>query len=173
MTHHLLPKLMMPSIGTEQEKALPINRNLKVYDESDRHLDEAQNLSERAAHQFLRDGDCIIEIDAIKKRIRTVQHLASQELERLKNDKETSKEQAEPLPSTIEEKGIEKILDRAYPGLPTPPPSAEPIEVDPPPPKQIHFVATGAIEVDDASSDSSSIKIDMNAVRRVTRRAAG
>ena len=111
----------------------------------------------------------MIEIEAIKKRIRAVEQLAKKELERLKNEQELSSEQVEPLPSTSE-KGIEQILGRVYPSLPTPPPSSEPIEVNPPPPKPVHFAATGAIEVDDASSDSSSVKIDMNAIRRVTRR---
>ncbi len=163
-------KFMMPSIGRTKESAAD-KQKFKVYDESDRHLEEAQNLSERAAHQFLRDGDCIIEIEAIKKRIRTVQHLATKELERLKKESEVSSEEPEAVPLTNEQ-GIEQIVDRIYPSLPTPPPSTAPIEVTPPPPKQIHFVATGAIEVDDASSDSSSIKIDMNAIRRVTRRMA-
>ena len=159
----------MPSIGRTRESAAE-KEKFKAYDESDRRLEEAQNLSERAAHQFLRDGDCIIEIDAIKKRIQAVQQLANKELERLKNEKEASSEQPEAVTRT-NEKGLEQILDRVYPSLPTPPSTAH-IEVNPLPPKQIHFVATGAIEVDDASSDSSSVKIDMNAVRRVTRRLA-
>ena len=80
-------KMMLPSLGRRRENATD-KQKFKVYDKADRDLEEAQNLSERAAHQFLRDGDCNIEIAAIKKRLRATQQLAEEELERLKNNEE-------------------------------------------------------------------------------------
>ena len=162
-------KVMLPSLGRRKDAATD-KQKFKVYDMVDRDLEEAQNIAERAAHQFLRDGDCNIEMTAIKKRFRAAQKLAEEEVERLKNKDESSVLIEDSQPAN--EKGIEQILDHTYPTLPTPPSSLEPIRVEPPPPKQIHFAATGTIEVDDATSDASSIKIDMTAVRRVTRRLA-
>ena len=159
-------KIMMPSFGRRKENATE-KQKFRVYEEADRDLEEAQNLSERAAHQFLRDGDCNIEMEAMRKRFRAVQGLAEKEFERLKNQEE-SPEAAEVSKPPVE-KGIEQILGRAYPKLPTPLPHSEPTEAETLPPKQMHFAATGAIEVDDTASDGSSIKIDMSAVRRVTR----
>ena len=161
-------KLMMPSFGRVKEDVSE-KQKYKVYDEVDRDLEEAQNLSEKAAHQFLRDGDCNIEIGAMRKRFRAVKDLAEQEFERLKR-KEDSTERIEASKPAAEE-DVDRTLDTSYPKLPMTVSPLAPIEVEMLPPKQMYFAATGAIEVDDAASDGSSIKIDMDAVRRVTRRA--
>ena len=160
-------KIMLPSLGRRRENASD-KQKFKVYDEADRDLEEAQNLSERAAHQFLRDGDCKTEIDAVRKRFEAARKLAKEELDRLKAKEEPEQVDVVKL-ETYDVKAIEQILDRAYSKIPTPLPPTKPVQVEMPPSKQMHFAATGAIEVDE-NSDTNSVKIDLNAIRRVTRR---
>ncbi|KAI1130505.1 hypothetical protein F5Y10DRAFT_114327 [Nemania abortiva] len=53
-----------------------------IWDELDKGLEFVQGLCERAAHQFLRDGDCNEEIEKIKSRLLKVQESAVSEKER-------------------------------------------------------------------------------------------
>jgi hypothetical protein len=53
-----------------------------VYDQIDLGLDFAQAQCERAAHQFLRDGDCAEEILLIRNKTIEITKLAKDELER-------------------------------------------------------------------------------------------
>lgn len=179
-------KFIMPSFGRIRENVTE-KQKYKAYDEADRDLEEAQRLSEKAAHQFLRDGDCNLELASIRKRFHAVHALAEREYQTLKDKQESSSvEQIEvsvpynpaAAAAAVAEKGIEQILHRTYPMLPPTSllsSSPNPLEaatgtLPPPTTKQMHFAAMGAIEVDDAASDASSVKIDMDAVRRVTRR---
>ncbi|KAK4943516.1 hypothetical protein LTR66_014604 [Elasticomyces elasticus] len=54
-------------------------------------LDKAQSLCERAAHQFLRDGDCSDEIDAAKQTFETVVSSGNAELPRLREKAEKAR----------------------------------------------------------------------------------
>ncbi|KAK6085839.1 hypothetical protein SCUP234_02746 [Seiridium cupressi] len=54
-----------------------------IYDELDRALEFVQGMCERAAHQFLRDGDCTEEIQTIKKRLDESHTKAAKEMDRL------------------------------------------------------------------------------------------
>ncbi|KAH8681330.1 hypothetical protein BX600DRAFT_543922 [Xylariales sp. PMI_506] len=56
------------------------------YDELDRGLEFVQGMCERAAHQFLRDGECTEEIEKIKLRLEQTQEAAQQEMERLQKE---------------------------------------------------------------------------------------
>lgn len=164
----------------------------KTFDEADRDLEEAQNLSEKAAHQFLRDGNSKAEIEGIKRRFKAVQALAMKEAQRLKAANTSS--------SAIESKTEASERSTGKKIEPDPPPakfqypsivengSPSPVKAEFPPPspsrnngvpplsngstKQLNFVAAGMIEVDDAASDASSVKIDIAAIRRVTARRA-
>ncbi len=51
-----------------------------IYDELDTGLEWCQSMCEHAAHQFLRDGDCSIEIEGIKRRLAEVRETAEQEM---------------------------------------------------------------------------------------------
>ncbi|GKT45279.1 uncharacterized protein ColSpa_05460 [Colletotrichum spaethianum] len=67
-----------------------------AYDELDKCLEYIQNQSERAAHQFLRDGDCTEEIGNIQRRLAETKELAKKEMERVE------KEEPELLKATSE-----------------------------------------------------------------------
>ncbi|KAK6189548.1 hypothetical protein LQW54_013164 [Pestalotiopsis sp. IQ-011] len=57
-----------------------------VFDDLDRSLEFVQSMCERAAHQFLRDGDCSEEIDKVKKRLEDARRNAVQEMDRLEKE---------------------------------------------------------------------------------------
>ncbi|CAI4210867.1 unnamed protein product [Parascedosporium putredinis] len=54
------------------------------YDKLDKGLEYVQSMCERAAHQFLRDGDCNEEIGNISRRLGETKELADKEMERIK-----------------------------------------------------------------------------------------
>lgn len=66
------------------------------YDKLDKGLEYVQSMCERAAHQFLRDGDCNEEINNITTRLAETKELADKEGERiLREEPELAKESAE------------------------------------------------------------------------------
>lgn len=66
------------------------------YDKLDKGLEYVQSMCERAAHQFLRDGDCNEEINNISTRLAETKELAIKESERiLREEPELAKESAE------------------------------------------------------------------------------
>ena len=67
------------------------NEKGDIWDELDKGLEFVQGLCERAAHQFLRDGDCNEEIDKIKARLVKVKDSAVNEKDRI--SAEQSKEE--------------------------------------------------------------------------------
>ncbi|KAI0972686.1 hypothetical protein F4678DRAFT_471649 [Xylaria arbuscula] len=77
------------------------NEKGDIWDELDKGLESVQGLCERAAHQFLRDGDCNDEIEKIKSRLVKVKELAVKEKERI--SAEQTKKEAQPEP----EQGVE------------------------------------------------------------------
>jgi hypothetical protein len=54
-----------------------------MFDNVDRLLDKAQSLSEKAAHQVLRDGDCALELNNAKRHLILTQKAAEAELPKL------------------------------------------------------------------------------------------
>lgn len=66
------------------------------YDKLDKGLEYVQSMCERAAHQFLRDGDCTEEINNISTRLAETKELADTEGERiLREEPELAKESTE------------------------------------------------------------------------------
>lgn len=66
------------------------------YDKLDKGLEYVQSMCERAAHQFLRDGDCNEEINNISTRLAETKELALMEGERiLREEPELAKESAD------------------------------------------------------------------------------
>lgn len=59
------------------------NTTLAAYEQADKALERAQNLCERAAHQFLRDGDCGTETEHAKEAFQEILGISSEELSRL------------------------------------------------------------------------------------------
>ncbi|KAF3767451.1 hypothetical protein M406DRAFT_253978, partial [Cryphonectria parasitica EP155] len=54
-----------------------------IFDDLDKGLEVVQSMCERAAHQFLRDGDCADEIIKIKERLTHTKTLADKEMQRM------------------------------------------------------------------------------------------
>jgi hypothetical protein len=71
------------------------------YDELDKALEYVQGLAEKAAHQFLRDGDCNEEIGNISRKLCDTKGLAEKEMERILREEPEMASQPEPvLPRT-------------------------------------------------------------------------
>ena len=71
-----------------------------IYDDLDKGLDYVQGMCERAAHQFLRDGDCADEVEKIKDRLCKTKELADKEMERIAQDDPDALNECEPTPRT-------------------------------------------------------------------------
>jgi hypothetical protein len=67
-----------PSSGTPVE----------LFDSTDKALEHAQGLCERAAHQSLRDGTCLKELDGVRKHFEEVRESARKEVEKFNARKE-------------------------------------------------------------------------------------
>ncbi|KAF2645347.1 hypothetical protein P280DRAFT_513258 [Massarina eburnea CBS 473.64] len=98
---------------------------VELFDSTDKELESAQSLCEKAAHQSLREGDCRKELEAVRKHFGGVQETAKQEVARYvaRKEKEEKERAAAPPEPTI--------------GTPTPTPAPAPII---PEPKQIQPV---------------------------------
>jgi len=69
------------------------------YDELDKALEYVQGMAEKAAHQFLRDGDCNDEIGNISRKLGATKVLAEKEMERiLREEPEKANQPESPLP---------------------------------------------------------------------------
>ena len=129
-----------------------------AYDVADKNLEKAQALCESAAHQFLRDGNCVDEIQGTKKNFESCLEVAKKEVERLRAEKEQMASEEE----TFEENGNEVNMEGAVHNNIS-------SRVEPPTTKPVHFAGIGTIEVDD-NADAESVHIDLSAIRRTTRR---
>ncbi|KKZ60136.1 hypothetical protein EMCG_05161 [[Emmonsia] crescens] len=128
-----------------------------AFDLVDKQLELAQSLCETAAHQFLRCGDCALELEKAKERFSTVLDLARVEVERLKKEaeaeKERKKEEAEKEKEAAEAVQEEDIYSSGSTPMMT---KGEDEKREP--------GVVAAIEVDDGSS-ISSVSIDITAFR--------
>ncbi|GAP86870.1 hypothetical protein SAMD00023353_2400090 [Rosellinia necatrix] len=77
------------------------NEKGDIWDELDKGLEYVQGLCERAAHQFLRDGDCNEEIEKIKARLVKVKESAISEKERVSAEQTKTETQSEPKPTVL------------------------------------------------------------------------
>ncbi|RYP06206.1 hypothetical protein DL764_003298 [Monosporascus ibericus] len=75
------------------------NEKGDIYDDLDRGLDNVQSMCERAAHQFLRDGDCSEDIEKIKDHLARTKDLADKEMERIHKEIPGASEEPEPTRS--------------------------------------------------------------------------
>ena len=143
--------------------------SMKCYEEMDRDLEHAQNQCERAAHQFLRDGDCTAEMEETKRRFVNCQEVAKQEAEKLRIQK-AGEDAGQKENEELEE--AKTLVGESTPPNRETEDKATEIDVapktNPPSLTQMNFVGTGVIEIDD-ESDAESFQIDMNAIRRTVR----
>lgn len=147
--------LMMrkPSMGIEMytnRKASREGRRIQresPFDFTDKQLELAQSLCETAAHQFLRCGDCATELENIQEKFHLVLETASNEVSRLRAEKELTPTDAH---TDIEKSpaapvAVGKPVDTTDDGKPPEPGAA-------------------TIEVDDSGS-ASSVSVDITAFR--------
>ena len=172
------PKMMLSSLGRSRPDRPSGTNATKGFEDADRDLDEAQSLCERAAHQFLRDGDSHTEIEGTRKRFLNCAAIAKVELERLRREDEAEKAQdkedragetipiGEPPPPKVEAETKQEKETKTRAVVNTA------AKLGPPPLKQISFVGAGTIEIDDGS-DTESLHIDLSAIRRTVRCARG
>ncbi|KAK0619921.1 hypothetical protein B0T14DRAFT_219892 [Immersiella caudata] len=66
-----------------------------IYDDLDKGLEFVQSMCEHAAHQFLRDGDCVEEVGKIASRMAETKGLADKELERVQREEPDTLKAAE------------------------------------------------------------------------------
>ena len=152
----------------------------------DKDLESVQTLCETAAHQFLRDGDCKIELDASLAHLETVIEVIKQVKTQLEKEKQ-DKEEIEAREARAAEQEKRRILYKGLLPDDTPLPGRNEtdseetlqgsqhttdnakdtaMEVDlgshPPP---LMGLGTAEIEVDDDGSDMSDIEVDMRQFR--------
>ena len=154
--------LATPNLGRSQKAEECGLGELACFEDADRHLETAQNFCERAAHQFLRDGDCHDEIDGTRECFISCKDIAVKEMQRLKAETQVE----------ASEKGLEEDAKTLI-GQATPPSSKAQDEQSmqmnmAPSLKEVNFAGAGTIEIDD-DSDDDSIHIDISAIRRTVR----
>ncbi len=114
------------------------------FEDVEKELEAAQSLCEVAAHQFLRDGDCGLEIEGTRQRFEACLVIANREVQRLVEEEKVEKEQEEAEERAQQE---ESRIARLGNG-------DDIIEID---------------EDEAEVSDSSSIELDMTAFRSTRR----
>jgi len=139
-----------PRSSSKGEKDAPPARNVPPFDGADKQLELAQSFCESAAYQFLRNGDCSMELENAKRQFSSILDIARGEVERLEAEAKLEKQQ-------VEEPSEEK-------------PEPKPVKQKEPVKNPVAVLS--AIEVDDASS-ASSISIDLTAFRSARLRTVG
>ncbi|OCK83588.1 hypothetical protein K432DRAFT_290722 [Lepidopterella palustris CBS 459.81] len=76
------------------------------FDIADKTLEKAQNLCERGAHQFLRDGDCRTELDGVRESLDEVLKLSETEVAKIK-----PAQKAEPV-EIIQQTNVGQMLPK-------------------------------------------------------------
>ena len=154
----LSPKMLKVGLGRRTPgPGLGADDNLSCFDEADGDLETTQTLCEVAAHQFLRDGDCRLEIDGMRKKFEHCQEISKREVDRLREEKAREEEEKRSSAELVqgEQPSVMKSVETT---------------VNPPPPlKQLNSTGTGVIEIDDGS-DAESVQIDLSAIKPRTRR---
>jgi len=124
-----------------------------AFDLADKDLEAAQSLCEVGAHQFLRDGDCSLEIDGTKEKLERVLELAKEEKQKLEEEEKLAKEieEAEKVVAEAEEFERRRSLDQK--------------------PRLLN-IGTGDAEIEVDDSDSvESVEVDLSAFRSTRARA--
>lgn len=77
---------MAARMGARGGMRTPAGEENDLYDQLDKGLEFVQSMCERAAHQFLRDGDCNEEINGITRRLGETKDLAEKEIDRISRE---------------------------------------------------------------------------------------
>lgn len=156
-------ELGLPQINSS--KSLPIDpkadaaqtqtsTNDGYFCQTDKELDAAQQLCETAAHQFLRDGDCKVELDGVKARFAASLALAREALPKFEAEKESEEDQEEARTdseATLCEKPSQEVITAKFvPTLHQYQPSSTP-----------NPAGNGIAEIEVDDDDGSSIDVDI------------
>ena len=76
--------------SSNSQSKTPRGKLSPMFETTDKALERGQSLCERAAHQFLRDGDCRLETKFAKEAFEEVLKASSEELARLETSEKTS-----------------------------------------------------------------------------------
>jgi hypothetical protein len=139
------PALPMGSLARVQAPRETPSQQESSFDFTDKQLETAQSLCERAAHQFIRSGDCSTQLDAILNKFNLVLTTARKETARLHAEKTTDMDDEMAESETTAAPAGFQPIDCVEDGKAPAP-------------------GVAAIEVDDMPSDSS-ISIDITAFR--------
>ncbi|CRG84382.1 hypothetical protein PISL3812_01674 [Talaromyces islandicus] len=139
------PSLPMDSLVRVQAPRETPTQQESSFDFTDKQLEAAQSLCERAAHQFIRSGDCSTQLSTILDKFNLVLNTAREETTRLHAEKAADMGDGMPESETAAASAGFKPIDCGEDGK-----SPEP--------------GIAAIEVDDSPSDSS-VSIDITAFR--------
>lgn len=119
------------------------------FESADKLLELAHSLCETAAYEFLRVGDCAVELKGVEEKLNSLLGMATEEVDRLGEqraleDQDDQHEEPEPPPTEEKPSAQAESTKRADDDEPQ---------------------ASGEIEVDDASSSASCESIDLTAFR--------
>jgi hypothetical protein len=138
----------------------------EAFTAADKHLEAAQNLCERAAHQVLRDGDCSVELTSAAAKFESVLELAIVTVAQLRvedaeaKEEEKDQKQTHTTPSanfTSPQSQVHSSMSKPVPLL------NEKIDL-PPPAFPTTLGGVTEIEVDD-TSDQESFIVDISKFR--------
>lgn len=132
--------------------------------QADKELESAQSLCETAAHQFLRDGDCRLQLEGAKAKFEGLLPLATEALHKFRAERQSAEEQEEARTDSeatlCEKPSQELIVAKLAPSLTQYTPQPAP-----------NLVVPGALEIEVDDDDSSSIDVDISKFR--SAKAAG
>jgi hypothetical protein len=135
----------LPSFVMAGGRGLLGDKGPDAYDELDKGLEYVQSMSETAAHQFLRDGDCSEEIVNLQRRLAETKELAEKEMERVQ--REESELASETEPGKVRRHKQAKMRREETPKREELAPSTLP--------------ASTAMEVDDKKPEAPSVSVEM------------
>ncbi|EEP75834.1 predicted protein [Uncinocarpus reesii 1704] len=139
--------LLKPIFRSTRQFAKTNGAKQSPFDVGDTYLESAQALCEMASHQFLRNGDCSLELNKTKEKLDLALAMAKEEVDRLAEEaksEEKAEAEAKARREEKERQAQQLVSEQKIEGK----------DVD----------DHNAIEVDDAS-DTSSISIDLTAFR--------
>ena len=165
---------MSPALAHMRSRGGPGGKEEDFYDKLDKNLEYVQSMCERAAHQFLRDGDCSEEINGISTRLADAKELADKECERiLREEPELAQEPADVQKSRMHRppavrRELSGNKDSSYGsaiGLP-PPAAADPLES--------RLPYDQPLEADDSEDDEGFDEVEIELPpRRILRSTSG
>lgn len=167
------------SPGHDQNKSTD---TISAIEKADKYLEIAQGLCELGAHQFLRDGDCTVELQGVAERFEAALNISTEQMAVLHKEAEEERAKKEAEEARKEKSKIEESETKARDGPGT---NGEPMEIEKVPLEDAKHVdlnhsngdagdyptgpgMTMEIEVDD--DDASSVEIDLSAFKTMRRR---